>query len=145
MVPSSALSVSFPVKCVVYRTEHVACASVFSARLWKSLAPSNSWDTSVPLRKSFSRKPRAWSRPLYRTLSLSYHGRGIIIDRRVSHHSLSSNASMWLTELSPSTTKTMTDLPTLDQAHFDELTQTVRGDVYRRGDHQYVIANICGY
>ncbi|KAN0125501.1 hypothetical protein V8E52_000708 [Russula decolorans] len=31
----------------------------------------------------------------------------------------------------------MTDLPTLDQAHFDELTQTVRGDVYRRGDHQF--------
>jgi hypothetical protein len=52
---------------------------------------------------------------------------------------------MQLTEQSPSTTKTMTDLPTLDQAHFDELTQTVRGDVYRRGDHQYVIANACSY
>ena len=50
-----------------------------------------------------------------------------------------------LTEQSPSTTKTMTDLPTLDQADFDELTQTVRGDVYRRGDHQYVIANVCSY
>ena len=46
---------------------------------------------------------------------------------------------MWLTELSPRTTNTMTDLPTLGQAHFDELTQTVRGEVYRRGDHQYVL------
>ena len=53
---------------------------------------------------------------------------------------------MQLTEQSPSgTTKTMTNLRTLDQAHFDELTQTVRGDVYRRGDHQYVIANVCSY
>ncbi len=45
-------------------------------------------------------------------------------------------------ERSPSTTKTMTDLPTLNQAHFDELTQTVRGEVYRRGDHQCVVSNI---
>ena len=52
---------------------------------------------------------------------------------------------MQLTEQSPSTTKTMTDsdLPTLDQAHFDELTQTIRGKVYRRGDHQYVVVNVC--
>jgi hypothetical protein len=51
--------------------------------------------------------------------------------------------SMQLTEQPLSPTKTMTDLPTLDQAHFDELTQTVRGKVYRRGDNQYVIANVC--
>jgi hypothetical protein len=64
----------------------------------------------------------------------------------MSHHSLLCNiASMQLTEQFLSTTKTMTDLPTLDQAHFDELTQTVRGEVYRRGDHQYVIANVCNY
>jgi hypothetical protein len=50
---------------------------------------------------------------------------------------------MQLTEQPLSPTKTMTDLPTLDQAHFDELTQTVRGKVYRRGDNQYVIANVC--
>ena len=50
---------------------------------------------------------------------------------------------MQQTEQFPSTTKAITDLPTLDQAHFDELTQTVRGKVYRRGDHQYVIANVC--
>ena len=51
---------------------------------------------------------------------------------------------MQLTEQSPSATKTMTDLPTLDQAHFDELTQTIRGEVYRRGNHQYV-ANVYNY
>lgn len=69
---------------------------------------------------------------------------GIIIDRHVSHHLLSCNlASMQLTEHSPSPIKTMADLPTLDQAHFAELTQTVRGEVYHRGNHQYVIANIC--
>jgi len=71
---------------------------------------------------------------------------GNIIGRHVSHHSLSCNiASMQLTEHPPSTTKTMTNLPTLDQAHFDELIQTVRGEVYRRGDHQYAIANVFGY
>ena len=37
----------------------------------------------------------------------------------------------------------MTDLPTLDQAHFVELRQTVRGEVYRRGDQQYVVADVC--
>lgn len=31
----------------------------------------------------------------------------------------------------------MTNLPTLDQADFDELTQTVRGKVFRHGDHQF--------
>ena len=50
---------------------------------------------------------------------------------------------MQLTEQSPSTTKTTTVSPTLAQAHFDELTETVRGEVYRRGDHQFVIA-VCG-
>jgi hypothetical protein len=38
----------------------------------------------------------------------------------------------------------MTASPTLAQALFDELTKTVRGEVYRRGDHQYVIAGVCG-
>jgi hypothetical protein len=52
---------------------------------------------------------------------------------------------MLLTEQSPSTTKTMADLPTLDQAHFDELTRTLRGEVYRRGDRQYVIVNVCSH
>jgi hypothetical protein len=49
---------------------------------------------------------------------------------------------MQLTKQSPSPAKTMTTLPTLDQSYFDELTQSVRGEVYRRGDHQYVIASI---
>lgn len=51
---------------------------------------------------------------------------------------------MQLTEQSPSTAKTMTALPTLAQAHFDELTKTVRGEVYRRGDHQFVVSGVCG-
>ena len=51
---------------------------------------------------------------------------------------------MQLTEQSPSTTKKMTASPTLAQAHFDELTKTVRGEVYRRGDHQFVTAGVCG-
>jgi hypothetical protein len=42
----------------------------------------------------------------------------------------------------PHSTTTMTDLPTLAQAHFDELTASVRGEVYRRGDHQYVTASL---
>ena len=46
---------------------------------------------------------------------------------------------MQLTEQSPGTTKTMAALPTLAQAYFDELTETVRGEVYRRGDHQFVL------
>ena len=37
-------------------------------------------------------------------------------------------------------TTTTTPLPTLAQAHFDELTANVRGEVYRRGDRQYVAA-----
>lgn len=54
---------------------------------------------------------------------------------------------MQLAEQSPSTAQKMTDLPTLDQAHFDELTQTVRGEVYRRSDHQYVYCErlLCSY
>ena len=48
-------------------------------------------------------------------------------------------ASMQPTEQSRDTTTTIaTPLPTLAQAHFDELTANVRGDVYRRGDRQYV-------
>lgn len=35
----------------------------------------------------------------------------------------------------------MAALPTLDQACFDELTVTVRGEVYRPGDQRYVIAS----
>ena len=46
---------------------------------------------------------------------------------------------MQLTEQSPSSTKIMSTLPTLAQAYFDELTETVRGVVYRRGDHQFVL------
>ena len=52
---------------------------------------------------------------------------------------------MQLTEQSPSATNTMADLPTLGQAHFLELRQTVRGEVYRRGDRQYVIADVCSH
>jgi hypothetical protein len=37
---------------------------------------------------------------------------------------------------------TMTVLPTLAQAYFDELTVSVRGKVYRRGDDQYAIASV---
>ena len=46
---------------------------------------------------------------------------------------------MQLTEQPPTTTKTMAALPILAQAYFDELTETVRGEVYRRGDHQFVL------
>ena len=42
----------------------------------------------------------------------------------------------------PHCTTTMTDLPTLAQARFDQLTESVRGEVYRRGDHQYVTASL---
>ena len=38
---------------------------------------------------------------------------------------------------------TVTALPTLAQAYFDELTQSVRGEVYRRGNDQYVVASVC--
>ena len=47
-------------------------------------------------------------------------------------------------QLTEQSTKTITALPTLAQTHFDELTKTVRGEVYRRGDHQFVIADVCG-
>ena len=33
----------------------------------------------------------------------------------------------------------MAALPTLAQAYFDELTEIARGEVYRRGDHQFVL------
>lgn len=36
------------------------------------------------------------------------------------------------------TTASVTALPTLAQAYFDELKVNLRGEVYRRGDHQYV-------
>jgi hypothetical protein len=36
---------------------------------------------------------------------------------------------------------TVTTLPTLAQVHFDELKASVRGELYRRGDSQYVIAH----
>ncbi|KAI9510334.1 hypothetical protein F5148DRAFT_976931 [Russula earlei] len=40
-------------------------------------------------------------------------------------------------EQSRSTTTPTTALPTLSQAYFDELTASVRGDVYRRGDNRF--------
>ncbi len=33
-------------------------------------------------------------------------------------------------------TKTVLTLPTLDQAHFEELLANIRGDVFRRGDQR---------
>jgi len=39
----------------------------------------------------------------------------------------------------PHNRTTATALPTLAQALFDELTATVRGEVYPRGESQYVI------
>lgn len=39
-------------------------------------------------------------------------------------------------------TTTLSALPTLAQALFDGLTASVRGEVYRRGDHRYVAANV---
>lgn len=54
-------------------------------------------------------------------------------------------ASVEPTEQSRNTTTTTTTaLPTLAQAHFDELTANVRGEVYRRGDRQYVTAASVG-
>jgi len=41
-------------------------------------------------------------------------------------------------------TTTTTPFPTLAQAHFDELTANVRGEVYCRGDGQYVTAASLG-
>lgn len=42
----------------------------------------------------------------------------------------------------PQNRTTATDLPTLAQALFDELTAIVRGEVYRRGESQYVITSL---
>ena len=42
----------------------------------------------------------------------------------------------------PHSTTTTTALPTLAQALFDELTATVRGEVYRRDGPQYVTASL---
>ena len=41
-------------------------------------------------------------------------------------------------------TTTTTALPSLAQAHFDELTANVRGEVFRRGDRLYVSTTSLG-
>jgi hypothetical protein len=53
--------------------------------------------------------------------------------------------SMEPTERSHSTTATTAASLTLAQAHFDELAANVRGEVYRRGDGQYVTASNLGF
>jgi hypothetical protein len=126
-------------------SEHVVCASVSSTLLWKSLGSRQFLGRQRSITENVLEQTKSLGRDRSTELVLMCGACGIIIlDRHVSHHSLSCNiTSMQLTEQSPSTTKAMTDLSTLDQAHFDELTKTVRGEVYRRGDHQYVIANVC--
>lgn len=74
---SSASSVSFLVKCVVYRSIWFAPPS-FLRSYGKVWAPSNSWDTGVPLRKTFSRKNQKSGRG--RSTVLMCGACGIIID-----------------------------------------------------------------
>jgi hypothetical protein len=141
-VPSSALSLIFP---LVYRSTWFAPRRAYG-KVW-ALRPQQFVGHQRSITENVLEKTNSVVEAALhlKFVVLMCDARGIIIDRYIPHHSLSCNiTSIQLTEQSPGTTKTiMTDLPTLDQAHFDELTQTVRGEVYRHGDHQYVIASVC--
>jgi len=118
--------------------------------------PAIAWGTTHPntgkLPKKFHALGRR-SRPLHQTLRfaelLKGGGRGPVRHYKSPSCILSlavetASLSMEPTEQSHSTTTTTTASPTLAQALFDELTANVRGEVYRRGDGQYVTAASLG-